>query len=65
MGNLKRIVESIKAESSGVQANLLVARVGLKIGVSLKNIDENTPDNPELETRILNAAETILQKELR
>ena len=65
MGNLKRIVDSIKAESSGVQANLLVARVGLKIGVSLKNIDENTPDNPELETRILNAAETILQKELR
>jgi hypothetical protein len=64
MENLKRIIEVIEAESSGVQAKLLVARVGLKIGVSLARINENTPDNPDLENRILKAAREILHKDI-
>ena len=64
MGNLNQIVEAIKAESSGIQAKLLVARVGLKVGVSLAGVDENTPDNPELATRLLRAAQEILHKDI-
>ncbi len=64
MGNLNRIIEAIKAESSGVQAKLLVARIGLKTGVSLVGINENTPNNLELETRLLRAAQEILHREL-
>jgi len=64
MGNLKRILDAIKAESSGVQAKLLVARVGLKVGVSLARVDENTPDNPELGTRLLKAAQEILHRDV-
>ncbi len=64
MGNLKRILEAIKAESSGVQAKLLVARVGLKVGVSLARVDENTPDNPVLGARLLKAAQEILHREI-
>ena len=64
MGNLNRIIAAIKAESSGVQAKLLVARIGLKTGVSLVGINESTPNNPELETRLLEAAHEILHKEI-
>ena len=64
MGNLNRIIAAIKAESSGVQAKLLVARIGLKTGVSLVGINENTPNNPALETRLLEAAQAILHKEI-
>lgn len=64
MGRLNQIIESIKAESSGVQAKLLVARVGLKIGVNLARIDEDTSDNPELESKLLKATREILHKDI-
>ena len=64
MGNLYRIVDTIRAESSGIHAKLLVARVGLKVGVSLAGIDETTPNNPALEGRLIAAAGALLHKEL-
>jgi len=64
LGRLNQIIESIKAESSGVQAKLLVARVGLKIGVNLARIDEDTSDNPELESKLLKATREILHKDI-
>jgi len=63
VGNLCRIVDCIRAESSGIHAKLLVARVGLKVGVSLTGIDESTPNNPELEGRLIEAARTVLHRD--
>ncbi len=57
MGNLHQIVEAIRAESSGVQARLLVARVGLKARVNLVKVTPATPNNPELEARLLKIAQ--------
>ncbi|MEQ8353135.1 MAG: hypothetical protein RH862_16780 [Leptospiraceae bacterium] len=65
MSRLKNIVDAIVAESSGVQARLLVARIGLKAGVNLSRITPNTPENPELEKRILQAAHQVLGRELQ
>ncbi|RME91776.1 MAG: hypothetical protein D6767_04510 [Candidatus Hydrogenedentota bacterium] len=65
MGRLKKIVKAIESESSGVQGRLLLARVGLKAGVNLSKITENTPDNPEIEKRILAAARVVLRKEIK
>ena len=64
MSNLHRIVEAIKSESSGVQARLLVARVGLKAGVNLTKVTATTPNNPALEARLLKIAQEVLGKEL-
>ena len=64
MGNLCRRVDCIRAESSGIHAKLLVARVGLKVGISLAGIDESTPNNPALEGRLIEAARAVLQKDL-
>ena len=64
MGNLCRIVDTIRAESSGIHAKLLVARVGLKVGFSLSGITESTPNNPALEGRLIEAACAVLQKDI-
>ncbi len=64
MSRLKTIVDAIVAESSGVQARLLVARIGLKAGVNLSRITPGTPDNPELERKILQAARQVLGRDL-
>ena len=64
MGNLHQIVEAIKSESNGVQARLLVARVGLKAGVNLSTITPTTPNNPALEARLIKIANEVLGKEL-
>ncbi len=65
MSRLKTIVDAIVAESSGVQARLLVARIGLKAGVNLSRITPSTPDNPELERKILQAARQVLGRDLQ
>ncbi len=65
MGRLKRIIDAIRAESGGVQAKLLVARVGLKAGINISEINESTPDDREIEAKLLEAARNILGKDIR
>ena len=60
MSKLKDILEAIGGHSSGVQRKLLLARVGLKAGIDLTKINDETPNNPELENRLINIANEIL-----
>jgi hypothetical protein len=60
MSRLKKIVDYIQCSSSGAQAKLQIARVGLKSGMNLSLINENTPDNPEVEKKLLRSAKEVL-----
>ena len=64
MSNLKTIVDAILKESNGLQAKLLLARVGLKAGVNLSRVGEDFPDNPQLEARVRQAAREVLGRDL-
>ncbi|MEM7183641.1 MAG: hypothetical protein AAF518_22225 [Spirochaetota bacterium] len=64
MGRLKKLVDAISEESGGVQGRLLIARIGLRAGVNLAKITENTPDNPTLETKLHKAIKQILGKDI-
>jgi hypothetical protein len=60
MGRLKKIVDYIQSSSSGAQAKLQIARVGLRSGMNLSLISENTPDNPEVEKKLLRSTKEVL-----
>lgn len=60
MGRLKKIVDAIQNSSSGVQGKLQLARVGLKTGMNLSLVNDNTPDNIELEKKLIKAAREVL-----
>lgn len=57
-GRLKHIVDYVKSRVHF--KNLAVACLKLKTGVNVDDFKENTPDNPELEQRLIQAAKEIL-----
>lgn len=66
MSKLKKILEEIQQHSGkGVQSKLALARIGLKAGINITQIDESTPSNPELEERLIKASKEILNIDIR
>lgn len=58
-GRLKAIVDVVKAKS--VFKNLAVAMLSYKLGQDVDSFTENTPDDSELETKLIEEAKKILK----
>lgn len=64
MQRLKKIVDSILKQSKGAQGRLLLARVGLISGINLILVTDKTPNNPEIENKILHSYRQITGNDL-
>lgn len=64
MGKLKRILDKMIELEQVAFPKLLLSRIGLKAGISVNTITENSPDNPELEKKLLKAIKEVTGKEI-
>lgn len=60
-GKLKAIVDVVKARS--VFKNLAVALLSFKLGQDVDAFTEDMPDDPELESKLIEEAKKILKTE--
>lgn len=58
-GKLKAIVDVVKARS--VFKNLAVAMLSFKLGQDVESFSEDTPDDAQLETKLIEEAKKILK----
>ena len=58
-GRLKAIVDIVKAKS--VFKNLAVALLSFKVGQDVDAFTDSTPDDPELEAKLVEEAKKILK----
>ncbi|MDP1852647.1 MAG: hypothetical protein Q8L26_00340 [Candidatus Omnitrophota bacterium] len=58
-GKLKAIVDVVKARS--VFKNLAVAMLSFKLGQDVESFSEDTPDDVQLETKLVEEAKKILK----
>ena len=58
-GRLKKIVDFVREHS--LFPGLTLARLSLAVGRNVEEIDEDTPDDPELEKKMVEAVKEILK----
>lgn len=57
-GRLKQIVDQVKARV--ILKNLAMSTLNTAVGTDVENFSETTPDNPEIEQKLLEMAKQIL-----
>ncbi|RME77871.1 MAG: hypothetical protein D6785_12345 [Planctomycetota bacterium] len=60
-GRLKKLVDFVKANSTFT--NLTLARISLKVGMDINEITASTPDDPELEKKLIQAIKEVMKLE--
>ncbi|RME91790.1 MAG: hypothetical protein D6767_04495 [Candidatus Hydrogenedentota bacterium] len=66
MNRIKQLIEAeIAKEHGGLIAKVMLSRVGIRAGINISKIDENTPYDPELAKKLLNAASQILNRPIQ
>lgn len=58
-GRLKRIVDYVR--SKAYLKNLTVSRINMRMDMDVNSFTEDTPDDPQLEARLIEAAKEILK----
>lgn len=58
-GRLKQIVDYVKAKA--FFKNMAVAQLNMIVGFNVEDFTEETPDDPELEQKLLEATSIILR----
>ena len=60
-GRLKKIVDHVKARS--FFKNLAISMLNMKLNTDVERFSDNTPDDPELEKKLIEAAKEVLGKD--
>ncbi|MCB1190552.1 MAG: hypothetical protein KDK90_08975 [Leptospiraceae bacterium] len=66
MSRLRDIINEIQAHSGkGVQAKLILARIGLKTGINISQTADLSYSDPELEEKLIKAAKEVLKIDIK